>query len=96
MFIFNEKTARLFRRLEKIPRLGDVFVGNLIDKDEYGLGGLVGFFADHLSDTFADVLFLFLGEGSGNPNIYIGHDNSLRYDVCVGWNEKAIVSSADH
>jgi hypothetical protein len=58
-------------------------VGNLIDKDQDGFGGLVGFFADHLGHALADILFLFFAEGSGNPDAYVWHDSILRVDVII-------------
>ncbi len=78
----SEVVVYLFGWLEKIAGLGDVFMGNLIDKDQDGFGGLVGFLADHLGHAFADVLFLFFAEGSGNPDAYVWHDSSLIYVRC--------------
>ena len=69
----------LFGWLEQIAGLGDVFVGNFIDKDQYGFRWLIGLFADHLGHAFADFLFLFFAEGSGNPDADVWHDCSYIY-----------------
>ncbi len=67
----------LFGWLKKIAGLGNIFMGNLIDKDQNSLGRLIGFLADHLGNAFADFLFLLLAEAPCNPDIYIRHNNSL-------------------
>lgn len=78
----------LFGWLEKIAGLGDVFMGDLIDKDQDGFGGLVGFPAYHLGHAFADVLFLFFTEGSSNPDAYVWHDSFLLYMRMKYFNKK--------
>lgn len=40
----------LLRRIEEFAGFGDVFVGDLIDKEKDSLWGFVGYFADNLGD----------------------------------------------
>lgn len=73
----------LLWRLEKISGLGNVFMGNFINKYENSLGRLVSFLADHFGNAFADLLFLLFAEGSCYSDIYIRHNDSLKNDLGV-------------
>jgi len=63
------------RRLnQQLSALCNIFMLILINKDEDGVLGLIGYFGDYFGYTTAYLLFLLPVQFAGYPDVDVGHD----------------------
>ena len=70
---------------QEISTFCNVFVGYLINEDEDCFGRLVRLFGNHLGDALAYLLFLIFCEGTGDPYVNVGHDDSFSKCYLFFW-----------